>query len=332
MGQVDEVPCAWNHVLDPDGDSAERNEARIRILRRSKIFAIVSIVMMIAALTVAGWPASQWIISSNNQARIAAEIAARVEGWPYPQAENSLRAAREYNARLAADGQYVMGEAVDPFLTHSGSSEVSPEAESTSAKDKEYMSLLDSGDGIMGTIKIPKISVDLPIYHGTTAEALEKGAGHLYGSSLPVGGKNTHSVLTGHRGLVSSLMFTRLDEMRIGDAFYVSIMGETYGYKVDRISVIDPQDTSKLKIKQGEDRITLLTCTPYGVNTQRLIVSAVRASIPLGVPEADSTYDWWTIAAVIAGLLLGWLAFALTWIHHRARWRHMMHASERKGY
>lgn len=250
-----------------------------------------------------------------------------------PKGGNSLHEARKYNADLAADGQYIMGEAVDPFLTNGGGSEVNEEVASTSESDAKYQALLNpGGDHIMGSIKIPKISVDLPIYHGTTAEALEKGAGHLYGSSLPVGGKNTHAVLTGHRGLVSSLMFTRLDEMRIGDAFYISIMGETYGYKVDRISVIDPQDTSKLKIEKGEDRVTLLTCTPYGVNTQRLIVSAVRASIPLGVPDNTNIFDWWQIAAVIAGLMLGWLAFALTWIHHRARWHHMMHASERKGY
>jgi sortase A len=288
--------------------------------------------MMLSAIIVGAWPASQWVISSNNQARIAAEIAARVEGWPYPKAEDALRKARDYNKRLAQHDQWTLGEVADPFLTASGKTEASNSEATASAKDKEYQSLLDAGNGIMGSIKIPKISVNLPIYHGTSQEALEKGAGHLYGSSLPVGGKSTHSVLTGHRGMVSALMFTRLDEMVVGDAFYINVMGETYGYKVDRISVIEPTDTSKLRIVKGEDRVTLMTCTPYGVNTQRLLVSGVRASIPLGVPEPTAGFDWWIIALVAALLVLLWLIAALTWLHRWGRWMLMHHAGERRGY
>ena len=132
----------------------------------------------------------------------------------------------------------------------------------------------------MGTIKVPKQSINLPIYHGTSEEALASGAGHLYGTSLPVGGKSTHSVITGHRGLVEAMMFTRLDEVKKGDFFYIEVMGETLGYKVDNISVILPDDTSKLRIAPGEDRVTLMTCTPYGVNTHRLLISGHRVSIP----------------------------------------------------
>ena len=123
----------------------------------------------------------------------------------------------------------------------------------------------------MGSVDIPRIGVDLPIYHGTSESTLELGAGHLYGSSLPVGGKGTHAVITGHRGLIKALMFTRLDELKKGDSFYVKVMGETLGYKVDRVSVIEPSDVSKLKIVEDEDRVTLMTCTPYGVNTHRLL-------------------------------------------------------------
>ena len=180
------------------------------------------------------------------------------------------------------------------------------ESNSASAKDKEYQSLLDSGSGVMGTIRIPKISVRLPIYHGTSQSALASGSGHLYGSSLPVGGRSTHAVITGHRGLVEAMMFTRLDEMRVGDYFYIEVMGRTLGYKVDRISVIEPHDTSKLKIVPGEDRVTLMTCTPYGVNTHRLLVSAVRSAIPGVVPEErNAAKDARLIAiAVSAGVLV----------------------------
>ena len=178
----------------------------------------------------------------------------------------------------------------------------------------------------MGTIRIPKISVKLPIYHGTSQSALASGAGHLYGSSLPVGGKDTHAVITGHRGLVDAMMFTRLDEMRVGDYFYIEVMGRTLGYRVDRISVIEPNDTSKLKIVPGEDRVTLMTCTPYGVNTHRLLVSAVRSPIPDVVPaEHDAAKDARTIAttAAVATLLLGLL---LVWLRSRP-WHIRRHAA-----
>lgn len=151
--------------------------------------------------------------------------------------------------------------------------------------------MLDAGSGVMGSISIPKIDVDIPIYHGTSESVLELGAGHLYGTSLPVGGEGTHSVITGHRGLIKALMFTRLDELEKGDSFYVKVMGETLGYKVDRIEVIEPSDVSKLKIVDGEDRVTLMTCTPYGVNTHRLLVSGVRAQIPNEVPYESDIAD-----------------------------------------
>lgn len=171
------------------------------------------------------------------------------------------------------------------------------------AKDQEYQSLLDAGQGVMGSIRIPKIDVNLPIYHGTSEDALAVGAGHLYGTSLPVGGKSTHSVITGHRGLPNSLLFTRLDEMKKGDSFYIEVMGKTLGYKVDRITVIKPDDSSKLRITKGEDRATLMTCTPYGVNSHRLLVSGVRAEIPEEVPDPDDVHGinttWLALGAIV---------------------------------
>ena len=226
----------------------------------------------------------------------------------------------------------MLGEAIDPFSAAQGGSRAKGE-DSAASKDKEYQSLLDSGDEVMGTIKIPKISVNLPIYHGTSQTALASGAGHLYGSSLPVGGDSTHSVITGHRGLVNAMMFTRLDEMKTGDFFYIEVMGETLGYEVDRITVINPDDTSQLKIVPGEDRVTLMTCTPYGVNTQRLLISGHREPIPMPAPDPSDLHDTRTIVTmvVVCGLLGGWLLLGVIGRIRRLPFKPMRHSSGRCG-
>lgn len=130
--------------------------------------------------------------------------------------------------------------------------------------------------GVMGYLEIPCISVNLPIYHGTDAEILERGVGHLAASSIPVGGKNTHSVLTGHTGLSSAKLFTDLTEMKKDDLFFIHVLDRTLAYKVNQISVVRPEDTRKLQIVDGKDYVTLVTCTPYGVNDHRLLVRGVR--------------------------------------------------------
>ena len=156
---------------------------------------IITIVLLIAAIAVACFPLALQFKSDRN---LAATTAKEVAGWPYPQAKDKLTAARAYNKKLAESGQPILGEAVDPFAAAQGGSQASGE-DSASKKDKEYQSLLNTGNGVMGTIKVPKQSINLPFYHGTSEEALASGAGHLYGTSLPVGGKSTHSVITGHR-------------------------------------------------------------------------------------------------------------------------------------
>lgn len=129
---------------------------------------------------------------------------------------------------------------------------------------------------IMGYVKIPCISVDLPIYHGTSAEVLERGIGHLAASSFPIGGESTHAVLTGHTGLSSAKLFTDLIEMKKGDLFFIHVLDKKLAYRVDRITVVKPDDTRNLQIIDGEDHVTLLTCTPYGVNDHRLLVRGKR--------------------------------------------------------
>lgn len=141
----------------------------------------------------------------------------------------------------------------------------------------DYESQLDpSGNGIMGYIEIPKISVNLPIYHGTDSDTLERGTGHLLGSSLPVGGTSTHTIVTGHSGLASQKMFTDLEQLQEGDVFYIHVLGEVLAYQVFHWEAVLPHDTSRLGITQGEDNCTLVTCYPTGVNTHRLLVQGKR--------------------------------------------------------
>lgn len=326
------VPTPFDEVIDISDLVAERR----RLQRNLWAMRIITIVLLIAAIAVACFPLALQFESDRNLAATTATTAKEVAGWPYPQAEDKLTAARAYNKKLAESGQPILGEAVDPFAAAQGGSQASGE-DSASKKDKEYQSLLNTGNGVMGTIKVPKQSINLPIYHGTSEEALASGAGHLYGTSLPVGGKSTHSVITGHRGLVEALMFTRLDEVKEGDFFYIEVMGETLGYKVDRISVILPDDTSKLKIVPGEDRATLMTCTPYGVNTHRLLISGHRVAIPMPAPEPNDVLDARNIALGVglgilaAGLFIIWLARwhkAARIIRHGAFWPWMRRKGE----
>lgn len=147
----------------------------------------------------------------------------------------------------------------------------------SSGVDPVYMNTLNiAGDEMMGSVEIPKINIKIPIYHTTEEEVLNKGAGHLEGSSLPVGGANTHAVISAHRGLPSASLFTDLDQMKVGDHFLLHVLDETLCYEVDKISVVKPENTTALAVEDGQDLVTLLTCTPYGVNTERLLVRGHR--------------------------------------------------------
>mgnify|MGYP002612153027 FL=1 len=147
----------------------------------------------------------------------------------------------------------------------------------SSGVDPVYMNTLNiAGDEMMGSVEIPKINIKIPIYHTTEEEVLNKGAGHLEGSSLPIGGKRTHAVISAHRGLPSASLFTDLDQMKVGDHFLLHVLDETLCYEVDKISVVKPEDTTALAVEDGQDLVTLLTCTPYGVNTERLLVRGHR--------------------------------------------------------
>ncbi len=159
-----------------------------------------------------------------------------------------------------------------------------------SEENADYMSCLNvTGDGMMGYVEIPKIAIKIPILHTTEEEVLERAAGHLEGSSLPVGGENTHAVISAHRGLPSATLFTDLDKLEEGDHFLLYILDDVLCYQVDQINVVEPDETGALAVESGEDFVTLLTCTPYGVNSHRLLVRGTRTPYVEGMEEAVPT-------------------------------------------
>ena len=194
-----------------------------------------------------------------------------------------------------------------------------------------YDSLLNvNGDGIMGYVRIPSINVALPIYHGVEGETLEKGAGHLPGSSLPVGGDTSHAVIAAHSGLASQRMFTDLEQVQMGDTFYIAVLGETLAYEVDQILVVEPDDTSALGRVEGQDYVTLITCTPYGVNSHRLLVRGKRVpytpvqeeTIEAEVTVEPSTWRRQYIKGLVLGvctLIVGSIAAFIGWRFYRAK-------------
>ena len=164
---------------------------------------------------------------------------------------------------------------------------------------KGYNDILDiSGTGIMGYLSIPKLSVELPLYHGISTEVLNVACGHLEGTSLPVGGENTHCVLSAHRGLPHAKLFTELDKMEVGDTFTITVLNRTVTYQVDQIKVVLPNETNDVQIVAGEDLCTLLTCTPYGINSHRLLVRGTR--IENATPVLHVTSNAYRIDSLVA--------------------------------
>lgn len=186
----------------------------------------------------------------------------------------------------------------------------------TEEEEAEYLSLLGSTGGAVGYIEIPSIKLSLPIYLGTSEAVLQAGVGTMEGSSLPVGGESTHAVLTGHRGLPSATLFTHLDKLVEGDLFHIHILNETLTYEVDQILIVEPEDLEALQIEEGKDYCTLVTCTPYGINTHRMLVRGHRAETPEDMLYVQVSAEALQIEPIIIAplvavpillLLLGWL-------------------------
>ena len=201
-----------------------------------------------------------------------------------------------------------------------------------------YDQVLDpNGEGLMGSIEIPKINAKLAIYHGLSKTVLEKGVGHVEGTSLPVGGKSTHAVLAAHRGLPSAKLFTDLDQMKKGDIFILHILGKNLAYKVDQIRTVLPEETGELDIVEGEDHVTLVTCTPYGVNTHRLLVRGIRTKYEEGEIRNDETISHRLAVTDPRKVLAGGFAVLIVLIlliylsvRYRDKKRRLRQLSERK--
>lgn len=222
----------------------------------SRLMTLLIVVVFVAGLSFLLYPTASNLWNQAHQSRAIATYTEQVEKLDDSSNKEMLKAARKYNKELLKKADHWK----------------------LSKKDKKkYESLLDvSGTGIMGYIEIPKIDCSLPVYHGTDEGALQIAIGHLEGSSLPVGGKSSHCVLSGHRGLPSARLFTDLDQMEEGDTFILNILGHKLAYEVDQIKVVLPEEMSDLEIQEGRDLCTLVTCTPYGINTHRLLVRGHR--------------------------------------------------------
>lgn len=233
---------------------------------KKNVPAIVIGCVLLLGVCVLLYPAVSAMLAKMKQAEVISTYRSTVQNMTDTQIEKLKADARKYNETLSG------ANLSDPF---------------SGGKKHEISSLkmLNVGE-VIGYLEIPKINVYLPIYHGTSEEILQKGVGHLENTSLPVGGAGTHSVLSGHRGLPSATLFTDLDQLVKGDEFYLHVLDEVLAYQVDQIKVVNPQDTSDLTIQKGKDYVTLVTCTPYGINTQRLLIRGVRTVYEGGEKEA----------------------------------------------
>ena len=232
--------------------------------RRIKIF--LCILFLFLALSVTLYPLISNIVGEKYRSMVESRYDKAVEQLDTMELIAEKERAVAYNKTLQ------------------GGTENTFSREALAEAEESYWHLLNvRGDGIMGYVQIPKIGVELPIYHGTTEETLDKGVGHLLGTSLPVGGVGTHSVLTGHSGLAGTRMFSDLDQLKVGDVFYVRVLDETHAYMILDINTVLPEDTSKLEIDPQRESVTLVTCTPFGVNTHRLLVRGER--IEAGMAE-----------------------------------------------
>lgn len=237
----------------------EKKNRRNKLKRRLKNFLLT--ILFLIGMGITFYPVVSKTWNQYRDSRLISDYEEAVRTIPEDRYESILREAREYNE------QHLSNNIVDAFnqdigdyiLTH------------------PYDTLLNpTGNMIMGSVEIPKINVSLPIYHGIGSDVLEKGIGHIEGTSLPIGGANTHTVLAGHRGLPGRQLLTDLDQVDLNDLFYLKILNETLAYKVDQVTVVEPHETKGLAIETGQDLVTIVTCTPYGVNSHRLLVRGHR--------------------------------------------------------
>lgn len=268
--------------------------------RRVPVFAWVTAAVALVGLLVLLYPATAAWFSQYQQSQLIVEYGGEVRTLGPGGQSAALEAARSYNAGLTGGAQVAAGERL-------------PLADGSASATSDYDELLRvDRTGLMARLKIPAIQVDLPIYHGTSDEVLLEGVGHLEGTALPVGGVDTHSVLTAHRGLASADLFTHLDQVKVGDTFTVEVFGQVLSYQVIDTRVVEPDQTESLFPQLGRDLMTLVTCTPLGVNTHRILVTGERIT-PTPVADLETAgeapeipgFPWWAVGLVAGVMVIG---------------------------
>ena len=273
-----------------------------------RLLTIAPPILLLAGILVLLYPVFATQYNNARQERIASEFSAVAENAGPDAVAESLRRADEYNLKASAS------PILDPWLDAQRPG---------TAQYQDYLSQLNLND-VMATIKIPSIDVNLPIYHGTDTATLDKGVGHLFGTALPVGGESTHTVLTGHTGLGNATMFDQLTSVKMGDYFYIETAGRHLKYQVTDIRVVLPHETESLNKVEGKDLATLITCTPYGVNTHRLLVTGERVPMDEAAVAAEaaqvkgSVMKPWMIA-VLASVAVILLVAGILWLRSRKR-------------
>ncbi|MDO5709519.1 MAG: class C sortase [Coriobacteriales bacterium] len=272
------------------------------VRRPSPSTALIVLLLVLGSAIMAYPTISDWW-NSYHQTRAIATYAAAVESTDPELIEAMLLEAEDYNTKLAHEGSgYAASEVAE----------------------EDYDRLLNlDGNGVMGYIQVKRLKIDYPIYHGTEERVLQMAIGHLVGTSLPVGGTSTHAVVTGHRGMPSAKLFTDLDRMFEGDTFTITVLNRTLTYEVDQIRIVEPEDMSDLTIDDGKDYVTLVTCTPYGINTHRLLVRGHRIDNVAGqkVIPADAVQipNYIAVPAVAIPMLFVYLVGALVWYGVKGR-------------
>lgn len=247
--------------------------------------------------------AADWFSTLNHNAEISGYTDS-VDVLTGAERAEALDIARDYNAHMP------QGVLRDPYT-----------APQDAAQNEAYSLYTDilrvSDNGVIGQLSYPRLGIGLPVYHGTSEDVLRKGVGHLYGSSLPVGGPSTHSVLTSHSGLLNASLFTPLPKAELGDTFTVQVLGETHWYRVDHIETILPEQTERLQIVNDQDLVTLITCTPIGINSHRLLVQGTRIDAPasdgrqaIAGDGSSAGFPWWVVAFIGGSALTAYLLFA----------------------
>ena len=265
-----------------------------------KVVKILRGIGYLMAFSLILYPVVSNYINQMNSTTIATDYEQEVSHLSEEQENAMIKQAQDYNESLIG-----IGSIADPFS----------ESNENQTEEDEYNKLLKIDDtGMMGYIDIPKIDIVLPVYHGTSEKVLQSGVGHLKNTSLPVGGESCHAVLSGHRGLANAKIFTDLNKMEIGDVFYFKVLHHTFAYQVDQILTVLPSETDALQIEKGKDYVTLVTCTPYAVNTHRLLVRGTRIPYEEAKKVDEEVGLHRTIPFYMIVLIGGIAAVVIIWI------------------